>query len=65
MRGIKVSYVTEVALGPHLRMGPVARRTNHIFGGGAYRGWRIVQSPAGNDFINHGYVMKPPKNLKR
>lgn len=40
MRGTKVSYVTEVSLGPHLKMGPVAGRTNHTFGGGEYRGWR-------------------------
>ena len=58
-----------MTLNPHPWMALVAR-TNHFQSyppdlGGRERGWRLSQLTLANDFINHAYVMKPPKKPKR
>ena len=73
-RVIKVSFVMLMkcfmeSLPGYLRMGPITRGTNSVMRGlelsppdlwGGKRGWRLSQSPVGNNVINHAYVMTPP-----
>lgn len=56
-------YVNEMTLGPHLRLGLVARvgrglELSSVRGG--ERGWRLNVLPMANDFLNHAYVGRPP-----
>ena len=36
-----------------------------IFRGGGERGWRLNQSPMGNDLISYACIMKPPQKTQK
>lgn len=69
---IKVSFVSEVTLGKHLRMGAGCGEANMWLGNWNFLypltsrdAWRWSSTPISNDLINHDYVMKPPQKFKR